>query len=487
MANESRFSWLEMDDSGKTAAEQAQELFSQKAKAAQEAQAALEAAQKAAQDALAAAAKAKADAEAQAAEASRLAQEEAARAAALANTKLAYRPLVGEYKTAHGATGSPRMHRFYRWCKDHGTGISDWSTDETVKAALPRLQQLLKAEQEHLGTLAVGSAEGVIQAELVRDIKGIMQRVPENRSENVQLSPAQAVAQERRQLRNELIAVAEASEVTGAVTYWQLTGTVDRAKLAEEYEKNGIDAENLPAIASPELALGRAMRELQTRTRLSRKLKSTGGWAVVVEHEVAGNLDYQQIVRIFLQGEKGKEEVKFEATPGYESQAQHEYDRVMAEYDKQRESLTVVDISGWLVKLANKLNAVPLRDRGGIYFVPAGTVESFRKVKAALAAVSGNVVYEIPAMKSAETIKSIFDAITRDAQAFVDEVEAELNSDMGTRAAKNRQVEVEAMGKKVRSYEGLLKQNLKPMLDKLSELHKRLGSVTTRAAQLEID
>lgn len=400
----------------------------------------------------------------------------------------AWRPVTGTRKTAHGATMSPRMERFYRWCDDNGVGISDWSTDTMVQAVLPKLQSLLVIERDTvLLGMEPGTPEATIQAELVRDIEGIMNRVPANRLPTT-AGGAQGLVEAKKQFRNELIAVAQSSDITGAVTYWQLTGTTDRAKLAEEYEKNEIDAANLPSIASPELALGRAMRELGTRSLLVRKLKAAGGWAVVREHEApGGKLDYQQVVRVYLAGKKDEENLAFEASPGLEAEAQIEFDRVSAEYNKQRESLTVVDISGWLVRLANTLHAVPLRDRGGIYFIPAGNVETFRKVKSALAAVSGNQVYEIPAMHSTETIKSIFDAVGRDAQAFIDEVEGELNSDIGKRAAANRIKEVAEMIKKVRGYEGLLKQNLKPTLDKLAELTKRLEKATSRAAQLEVD
>jgi len=220
---------------------------------------------------------------------------------------------------------------------------------------------------------------------------------------------------------------------------------------------------------------------------LIRRLKGAGGWAVVTEAEINGKLEHQQICRIFLQGEKDQEVVKHEATKGFEGEAQMEYDRVIAEYNLQRASLNVVDISGWLVKLSNQMDAVPLRDRGGIYFIPAANVENFRKVKAALAAVSGNVVYEIPAMHSAETVTSIVDAVARDAGAFIDDVEGELNGDMGVRAAKNRVDEVQEMLKKVRRYEGVLGQKFTATADKLSALVGRLQKVTTRASQLEID
>lgn len=395
----------------------------------------------------------------------------------------AYRPLVGERKTAHGAVMSDRMHRFYRWMDDNRIGLSDWSTDTMVQAVLPKLQACLAAEEAHLFTLEMGTEEARIQGELVEGLRNIMNRVPENRSDAVSVEQ-----QAKKSLREQLVVVEkEEAGITGEIVYWQLTGTTDRAKLAEAFVTNGVDEENLPSIASPELALGRAMRELQSRSTLVRKLKAAGGWAVVRETEVAGKLDYQQVVRVYLDGKKEEEVLKFEATDGLNDEAQVEFDRVVAEYNKQRASLTVVDISGWLVKLASKMDGVPLRDRGGIYFVPAANVENFHKVKAALAEVSGNVVYEIPAMHSTETVKSIVDAVARDAQSFIDDVESELNGEIGVRAAKNRKDEVAEMVKKVERYEKLLNQDFKSTVDSLKKLGERLGKVTSRAAQLEID
>lgn len=395
----------------------------------------------------------------------------------------AYRPLVGEYKTAHGATGSPRMHRCYRWCSDHKLGISDWSTDTGVASVLPKLEQLVKAEEAHLLDLDMGSPEATFQAELITDIRGLMNRVPENRSVAAQQDKALVQAK----FRDGLIAVSQSSDVTGGVIYWQLTGEVSRADLVAAFVANGLDEDDAPALATPEVALGRAVKELQGRSVLIRKLK-VGGWAVVCESEVNGELQHQQIVRVFLQGEKDNETIQHVAAPGCEQQAAIEVARIVAEYDKVRAALSVVDLSSWLVKTANKLDGVPLRDRGGIYFIPRANIETLRKVKASLAAAkSGCIVHEIPAMHSSEAITAIYDAVGRDASVFISDIEAELNAGIGSRAAKNRVTEVEAFLKKVRNYEGLLGQKFTATAETLAKLVVRLNKATTRASQLEID
>ena len=395
----------------------------------------------------------------------------------------AYRDLGdSDRKTAHGATMSSRMHRFYRWCDDYGMGLSDWSTDTMVQKSLPKLQLQLEVEKAHLAMLEGGSMEEAIQGQLVRDIESIMQRVPENRSQTVQEAKAEA----KKSFRNELIAVAESSEVTGGVIYWQLTGDVNRDDLAKAWAEQGLDEADLPELATPEVALGRAAKELQSRQVLIRK-HPKNGWAIVRESAAGENLDYKVIVRVFMKGAKGAEEIAYEAMTGHEGEAQLEFDRVVAEYNKARASLNVIDMSAWLVRMANKLNGVPLRDRGGIYFVPRAGIETVRKVKAALAVKSGCLIHEIPAMHSAEAISAIFDAVSMDAAKFISDVEGELAGDMGARAAKNRITEVEGLLKKVRSYEGLLGKQFGDVADKISDVIKRLDKVTTRAAQLEVD
>src|SRR6185312_3477342 len=189
----------------------------------------------------------------------------------------------------------------------------------------------------------------------------IMQRVPENRvaSQTAQ----QHKVEEQKKFRDGLIAVENKSDVTGGVVYWQLTGEVDGATLVAKLIEQGLEESDAPALATPEVALGRAAKELQGRSVLIRKMKAAGGWAVVHETEVNAELVTQQILRVYLQGEKDNEEVKYVPTSGHEEQAAIEFNRIIAEYNKVRAALSVVDLSSWLVKLASKLDGVPLRDR----------------------------------------------------------------------------------------------------------------------------
>lgn len=406
--------------------------------------------------------------------------------AAPVSSKAAYRALVGERKTTHGAVMSPRMHRFYRWCDDNGISLSDWSTDSQVLNVLPKLQAGLAQEQGALIMLPVGSPEGTIQAELIRDIEGMMQRVPANRSQGVVIQGALA-GETKKSFKEGLIAVSQSSDVTGGVVYWQLTGEVNQQELVAALIEAGLTEDDAPALATPEVALGRAVKELQGRSVLIRKAKVAGGWAVVRESEVNGELGFQQIVRVYLEGDKNNEVVKFQATHGYEADAALEVERIIAEYNKARTALSVIDLSSWLTKTVSKLDGVPLRDRGGIYFIPRANIETLRKVKAALAAKSGCVVSEIPAMHSAEAISAIYDAVSNDSASFIADIEAELNAGIKPRAAKNRVEEVQVFLKKVRNYEGLLGQKFEKPAATLGKLVERLNKATTRAAQLEID
>jgi hypothetical protein len=397
------------------------------------------------------------------------------------------RPLQGVRMTSGGDSGqgvpmSPRMHRFYRWCDDNGVGLSDWSTDHMVLAVLPKLQQLLELEQATLNALPAGHEWAVAQGELVRDIASIMQRIPANRVQTVQ----QAQVEEKKSFRQGLIAVSESSDVTGGVVYWQLSSGADRSKLVEALIAQGLEESDAPALATPEVALGRAVKELQGRSVLIRKLKQHGSWAVVRESELNGELDYQQVVRVWL--EKDSETIKSQASVGYEAQAQIEVERIVAEYNKARTSLSVIDMSAWLVKLANKLDGVPLRDRGGMYFVPAANIEVVRKVTAALAAAgTGCLVYEIPAMHSSQAVTAIYDAVGADTAKHISDAEAELEAGIGKVAARNRAEEIGLLLKRIHRYEGLLGQQFTGVADKLAKIIERLNKATSRAAQLEID
>jgi hypothetical protein len=245
----------------------------------------------------------------------------------------------------------------------------------------------------------------------------------------------------------------------------------------------GLDLDLLPNNPSPDVALNRAVKELQGRSVLIRQ-HPAGGWAIVKEKNVDSKLTYSVGPRVFLN--KEGEIVIEPAAMQMQAEADVDAGTVREAFIKHQGLLSTTDISSALVNIAIKLGAVGLRDRGGIYFVPKESIETLHQMKTVFSATTQHVIHEIPAMKSDETMAAIVDALRREVSDVIVDVEGELNQEMGTRAAANRIKDVQALMQKVSGYETLLGFALTETQTRLTGLTQKLGNKSSWVTQLEV-
>lgn len=281
----------------------------------------------------------------------------------------------------------------------------------------------------------------------------------------------------------QLIAVSQADESTGAICYWELSGALDLDELAGAWEMEKLDPAWVPEMPSPQAALTRAVRELAAKNIIVRRHPSKEGYVVVVERVVGdGDPKYVPTFRVLL--DEVGERPRFVA--GDEAVDDALAAKVTAAFSAARRSLATQDVSEWLVRLARRLDCVALRSTGGVYFCPRQSVETLQKVKRALrAAHAPHVVHEIPALRARETVDAIFSACAREIRDLMEEVRAEL-PELGARAAKSRIEAVDAAAQKLDRYGRLLKVDVVAQLADLARLREKLEKATTRTAQIEV-
>lgn len=389
-------------------------------------------------------------------------------------------------KTSHGVDMSPRMRRCYGALASRKIPISDWSTDSCVLAVLPQLQAFTAEIRARFERVPAG-LERMQLSDLLADLEGLARRIPQNRSSNGVVADSSLPATSKAATLATLVAVSKADETTGAISYWQLSGDVELAKLEEARKAAGLEEEKFPKAISVEVALRRSIEDLKNRHVMVRS-NPKGGWHLV--HEVTdgdGNVSYHVGAHIFINKENA---VCVEPGQGETpEQAAEVAVGVRAAVDAHRGKLSTVDISDWLVRLARSLDAVTLRQRGGIYFVPCDAMEMFNKVKAALkVAHPAHTVYEIPALRSDSTVTAIVDAVATEVSDLVIGVEAELQDpEFGARAAHNREETVVALIEKVRRYERLLGKPVGSAIKTLQDLNQKLSQKGTRFERLEVE
>ena len=87
------------------------------------------------------------------------------------------------------------------------------------------------------------------------------------------------------------------------------------------------------------------------------------------------------------------------------------------------------------------LCGMPIRARGGVYWLPATSADKWRALAAALSALRASsgraLLYSVTTVGDADTVKAISDSFIREADAEVARVEADIGT-VGKRAAATR-------------------------------------------------
>lgn len=284
----------------------------------------------------------------------------------------------------------------------------------------------------------------------------------------------------------DLIVTPETVTTAGAITYWRLSGAITLDALAAAWKVEGLDEKLLPGAPSDEVAFRRAVKALEEKRVLIRPLARRGKWAVVRETVREGQSAPDYSTRIAISFEK--EAMRVDAVDAGAYEAEELRAKVREAFDTQRGLLHQIDIASWLVKLAEKQNAVSLRDSGGVYFVPRPAMDFWRKATHAIEFATGGKVFIIPAMKNSEAIDAITDALTIEGDKFAEAVMSELtetdaDAKLGDRALASRADACRSLLKKVESYEGFLGIKLDLVRDRVNKLNASIAAAALLVGQ----
>jgi len=269
--------------------------------------------------------------------------------------------------------------------------------------------------------------------------------------------------------RANVVALTAPVEAAGAVIWWHLSGCVSLHSLSQAWKDRGWSPDDLPEVPSPKTALRRALRAQESKTRFVRQVE--GGWALVEQRQVPDSSDPAFVILLLAGlGEDDRPAFARGDETGPELEA-----AVGAAFDLARIELEPADVSSWMVWYGLKLSAVPLRDTGGLYFIPAQTLAQWHELATVVREVSRHTLCEIPAMRSDEAVSAILDAVQREAQAEAEAMEAELAKGIGERAINTRLERTEAVEKKISLYEDLLGSKLETLRSRLSVLRSNLS------------
>jgi len=273
------------------------------------------------------------------------------------------------------------------------------------------------------------------------------------------------------------------AQAAGALVWWSLSGHFEVARLREQLLAAGWQEDDealaLAKPTTPGMAFRRAAMDLQERrttvdTRtLVRPLKERQTYAIVTEVVGAGRaMGHQVATTAWAATDSDGRIVPFTEPVNDAIQAHLE-----ARSTFHQANWEPGDAGYWLTSLANLLGGVPLRDRGGFYFIPAGPqLDRWKALTSCLEKASNHRVYSVPAMKTDDAVRAVLDAVAREAEDAAAKFEEELiDEKLGPRAWAGRVEECTNLAAKVQRYETLLDGDLSRLRDRLERLHGQLA------------
>lgn len=260
----------------------------------------------------------------------------------------------------------------------------------------------------------------------------------------------------------------------GAVVFWRLSGGVSLAALSAAWVDTGLPAEWLPSAASPATALQRAMSELKGPRRLVVALPNRAGWVlkrtVPVGQASDDTLDVEFTTELRVRLDENDALVLSPAGHPDEGKVRSAFARELAE-------LSSADFSPWLARLMlRRLDAVGLRDTGGVYFVPQHAMDDFGLVMSVLQTETAHSISTIPALKSADAVAAISDALAGEVRAAAADIEAYFQEGkLQERAVAARVKKLHELEAKMGRYEALLGRKEVELTTELVALRDKLS------------
>lgn len=290
---------------------------------------------------------------------------------------------------------------------------------------------------------------------------------------------------------NELLAVnSDIADAAGAIVYWRLSGAIELDALEDAWTGAGLDKKLLPRPTTPDRALFRALSELAGPRILCRPLeRKKRGYAIVRETANADStLSYETLLQAWIDTDSnGTATLRVDAANYPDTTIAKTTLRKYAAFCGE---LSTGEIADWIAqRVLPSVKAVGLRDRGGIYFVPANTVDEWRSMVDVVRSVSEHRIFEIPAMRSDEAVQAILDAITGEAEEAAAEMEADLTGadatdaggGLGIRSIRHRERRCEALLSKLDTYQELLGIRMDNMHKRIAELQAGLAAAALSA------
>jgi hypothetical protein len=265
----------------------------------------------------------------------------------------------------------------------------------------------------------------------------------------------EAMVELQKAANRNVVAIKDNLDSAGAIVAWEQNDTeINVDALRQGAIQMGLVRDTpdslanfLPAPPSAKDALTRTKLDYMDKSKVA--VKGKGSYlihSVTVNNEVA-EFAAEAILKVVV-GELVVE-------PSTHPMAAHFKER----YDHYRSHYATIDVSQWLQSVAKKFLAVPIKQRGSVYYIPPQSRKEWEKICTLVESVSSYEFVKIPATETKDLIKSVMIGLGKEVEETVDSVYEDLKSESGPR------------GMNVRGYNGR-SQRLMAATEKLAAFEK---------------
>jgi len=247
-------------------------------------------------------------------------------------------------------------------------------------------------------------------------------------------------------------------QVTGAVTLWSLSAYTAYGPIAQAWSDLGLER-LVPRRSTLTDAVSWALRSSFSEQRfLVRALP--GGWSVQEEQVIDGGLEYREVCRVKLDARTTVETDYFTLGSGADESTIERVVKTVTLATRALGSVPRKHVTAALVSLVRSCGGIPLRDRGGVYYMPEWGMEKWEKAAAAVekAAMTGsNSIYLLRVKKDADGARAIIAALTSEVYSEISTMRQEIEAKgLSGSALTRRQSKARRVLSKVENYEELL-------------------------------
>lgn len=216
--------------------------------------------------------------------------------------------------------------------------------------------------------------------------------------------------------------------------------------------------------------------------------RKRGDWAVVRKQKVAEDSTAAIYPIVATARLAAGDRIEVDTTPDAVVQTGAEI-REMLEgaFDAAGKVLAPPDVGSWLCDKLRALDAVPLKQNGGVYFIPKDRVAKWDRLVAALTKASTHRVHGIPAMRTQDAVDAILAAITAETRAECERMTKEIaEAGLGARALETREKETDSLLGRLERYEGLLGGRLDELRAAIEETRTAVATARMTLATEEV-